>query len=170
MHIIAIYRLVSQAMKSELGAAFTFELATAGRKMRKLFDRYVRERGLTLPRARALLLLAQERSWNQTELADALEIEHPSVVRLLDGLERQGLITRSAVAGDRRAKQIELTIAAQAQVRDLEELTERLRTTLLQGIDAASLAVALSTLQRVVANAEQAAAMRREEEANVGHG
>jgi MarR family transcriptional regulator for hemolysin len=157
-------------MKSELGAAFTFELATAGRKMRKLFDRYVRERGLTLPRARALLLLAQDRSWNQTELADALEIEHPSVVRLLDGLERQGLITRGAVAGDRRAKQIELTLAAQAQVRELEELTERLRLDLLQDIDAASLEVALSTLRRFVANAERAAAARREEESNVSLG
>ncbi|MBS7697139.1 MAG: MarR family transcriptional regulator [Chelatococcus sp.] len=138
--------------------------------MRKLFDRYVRERGLTLPRARALLFLAQDRSWNQTELADALEIEHPSVVRLLDGLERQGLITRCAVVGDRRAKQIELTVSAQAQVRELEELTERLRFDLLQDIDAASLEVALSTLRRFVANAERAAAAQREETSHVSLG
>lgn len=149
-------------MTTEVGAALTAELAVASRKMRKLFDGFVRERGLTLPRARALLLLSKDRSWNQTELADALDIEHPSVVRLLDGLERQGLITRCAVVGDRRAKQIQLTDAAQQQVKELEELTDRLRAVLLQDIDAASLEVTLRTMRQFVDNADQAMAARQE--------
>ncbi|ENR65033.1 hypothetical protein C032_02700 [Brucella abortus 63/294] len=89
----------SELPENELNAAFTMGLSTAARKMRNLFDSRVRERGLTLARARVLLLLAQQRDWNQRELADALEIEHPSVVRLLDGLEKQGMIVRASVEG-----------------------------------------------------------------------
>ncbi len=135
--------------KADLEAAFTMELSTAARKMRNLFDSRVRERGLTLARSRLLLLLAQPRDWNQRELADALEIEHPSVVRLLDGLEKQGLIYRAAVENDRRAKRIELTEAAQAQVRELQEITRSIRSELLQRIDRPTLEAALSVLQEI---------------------
>ena len=141
-------------MSSKLHAGFTVELSNAGRRMRKLFDAHVRERGLTLPRARTLLLLAQDRSWNQRELADALEIEHPSVVRLLDGLERQGLITRTEVEGDRRAKQISLTDIARAQVAELELLTARIRSELLDGIPQEDIATALRVLQRLGENGD----------------
>ncbi|KAB2704625.1 MULTISPECIES: MarR family winged helix-turn-helix transcriptional regulator [Brucella] len=135
--------------KHDLEAAFTMELSTAARKMRNLFDSRVRERGLTLARARVLLLLAQQRDWNQRELADALEIEHPSVVRLLDGLEKQGLIYRAAVESDRRAKRIELTGEAQAQVRELQEITRNIRSELLQKFDPKSLETALTVLQEI---------------------
>lgn len=138
----------------DLEAAFTMELSTAARKMRNLFDSRVRERGLTLARARVLLLLAQQRDWNQRELADALEIEHPSVVRLLDGLEKQGMIYRAAVEGDRRAKRIELTDAAQTQVRELQDITRAIRSELLHRIDRPSLEAALSVLQEISRTAE----------------
>ena len=141
-------------LKDDLEAAFTMELSTAARKMRNLFDSRVRERGLTLARARVLLLLAEQRDWNQRELADALEIEHPSVVRLLDGLESQGLIYRAAVEGDRRAKRIELTDGAQMQVRDLKEITRNIRSELLQHIDEPSLEAAFLVLQQISQTAE----------------
>ncbi|MFD2650779.1 MarR family winged helix-turn-helix transcriptional regulator [Brucella rhizosphaerae] len=148
---------MSQA-KLELEAAFTMGLSTAARKMRNLFDSRVRERGLTLARARVLLLLAEQRDWNQRELADALEIEHPSVVRLLDGLEKQGLIYRAAVEGDRRAKRIELTDEAQAQARQLQEITQAIRGELLQRIDPKALETALTVLQEISHNVETALA------------
>ncbi|MCV9909283.1 MarR family transcriptional regulator [Brucella sp. HL-2] len=146
---------MSQA-KQELEAAFTMGLSTAARKMRNLFDSRVRERGLTLARARVLLLLAEQRDWNQRELADALEIEHPSVVRLLDGLEKQGLIYRAAVEGDRRAKRIELTDEAQAQVKQLQDVTQAIRAELLQRIDQKSLETALSVLHEISQTVETA--------------
>ncbi|ABC24276.1 MarR family winged helix-turn-helix transcriptional regulator [Rhodospirillum rubrum] len=139
-----------------LNAAFTFELSTAGRKMRRLFDGVVREHGLTLSRARALLLLSGHRTWTQAELADALDVEPPSVVRLLDGLERQGMISRSAVEGDRRAKHIELTEPARVQIGHMEEISATVRSRLLEGIDPEDLKIALAVLRQVVSNAEAA--------------
>src|SRR5260221_13417253 len=130
--------------------AFASELSTASRKMRTLFNAFVRERGLTLARARALLLLSRNPAMNQTALACALEIENPTVVRLLDGLEKQGLIVRAAVAGDRRANRIALTDAARDQVAQLEEISATLTTIMLGDIDAAAIAVGRDVLRRVI--------------------
>ena len=47
----------------------------------------------------------------QKELATALSIEGPSLVRLLDNLERRGLIERREDETDRRARGIYLTRA-----------------------------------------------------------
>jgi MarR family transcriptional regulator for hemolysin len=85
------------------------DLSRVQRKMRALFDARVKERGLTLPRARALLILGRGAELNQRELAEELDIETPTLVRLLDGMEKQGFIERRSVEGDRRAKQIAMT-------------------------------------------------------------
>src|SRR5205814_5441759 len=50
----------------------------------------------------------------QKELATALSIEGPSLVRLLDNLERRGLIERREDETDRRARGIHLTRAGRA--------------------------------------------------------
>lgn len=130
-------------------SAFMVELSKVGRKTRTIFDNSFSERDLTLARVRALMLLSSQPSMNQTDLAAALEIEHPSVVRLLDGMERQGLIVRRPVEGDRRAKSVELTTLAAQQVRELEGLTATIGRRLLRGIDQQHLEVALSVLSQI---------------------
>lgn len=42
----------------------------------------------------------------QTELADSIGIESPSLVRVLDGLEREGWVERRPCPDDRRAKRV----------------------------------------------------------------
>ncbi|MEN2977969.1 MarR family transcriptional regulator [Tistrella bauzanensis] len=139
-----------------LRADFATELSTAGRRMRTVFDGLVRKRGLTLSRARALLLLQNQRAMNQTELAGLLEIEGPTVVRLLDGLEKQGLITRSTSGHDRRVKQIKLTDAARAQVAEVEAIVETVRAAMLNDIEDAELDAAMRVLSRVIHNLDTA--------------
>lgn len=132
----------------------TNELATASRKMRTGFDALVRTRGLTLARARALMLLARHPGISQTELAGLLEIENPTVVRLLDGLEKQGLIRRTPAETDRRVKRIDLTEEAEDQVDEIEDLAEVMRSTMARGIPEADLTVTLNVLRRMIANLE----------------
>lgn len=145
---------------------FTFatDLSTAARKMRNVFDAYVRQHGLTLSRARAILHLSRPRSWNQSELAEVMDLEQPSVVRLLDGLEKQGLIRRVSVEGDKRVKQIELTDLAATHVREIEDITNSVRTALLAGIDPKALAVASDVLREFLRNAETAITEAKEAE------
>lgn len=127
---------------------FLTDLSVASRKLRTLFDAAVSSRGLTLTRARLLLHLARNPGATQSELAALMELEQPTLVRVLDGLERQGLIRRCAVPGDRRVKSIALTEAGQPVVKELEALSAGLEATLLRSVSAEEVAVARKVLTR----------------------
>jgi MarR family transcriptional regulator for hemolysin len=143
-----------QQPQSALRAGFLTELSVAGRKMRTLFDGLVRQQGLNLSRARLLLQLARDEAVTQSELAARLELEHPTIVRLLDGLEKQGLIRRSTMDGDRRAKQVSLTPAAAGQVAALDETVGSMRGHLLRDVTEEELEVASRVLRKLVRNIE----------------
>jgi MarR family transcriptional regulator for hemolysin len=136
--------------------AFATCLSTASRKMQTTFDGLLRQKGLTLARARALLHIARNPGVNQSELAKFLVIESPTLVRLLDAMENQGFIQRSAVEGDRRAKQLSLTESAQGELRQVEELSQIIGAFMLRGVDEEDLAVATRVLRRVFENIEAA--------------
>ncbi|MBE9605185.1 MarR family transcriptional regulator [Acetobacteraceae bacterium H6797] len=144
---------------SPIAARQTFltDLSVAGRKLRTLFDGKMKERGLTLSRARALLHLSTCEAVSQTELASVLDIEQPTLVRLLDGLEKQGLIERKAVDGDRRAKQICLTDKSQQQVAEIQEIVDQMRETLLTDMTEEELTVAGRVLNLLIRRIETTA-------------
>lgn len=129
--------------------AFMDELTKVSRKMRTLFDARVREQGLTLARARILLLLAKQDGLTQSQLAEALEVEQPSVVSLIDALEKNGLVLRGAVEGDRRAKAIHLTDKAREQADNLLTYIAELRRQVLGGVEKSDLSAATRVLQQV---------------------
>ncbi|MBC9179373.1 MarR family winged helix-turn-helix transcriptional regulator [Pseudoroseomonas ludipueritiae] len=145
---------MQQQPQSALRAGFLTELSVAGRKMRTLFDGLVRQQGLNLSRARLLLQLARNEAVTQSELAALLELEHPTIVRLLDGLEKQGLIRRSTMDGDRRAKQVSLMQAAEGQVAALDETVGAMRGLLLHDVTEEELEVASRVLRKLVRNIE----------------
>ena len=136
----------------ELQAAFTAELASANRKLRALVDERARDMGLTLSRARLLMQLAKADGPIQSDLAGLLDIEQPTLVRLLDGLERTGMIERRAAEGDRRARRVFLTPVARAQAEDILAFLTDLRADVLDGIDREELEIALRVLSRMSRN------------------
>ncbi|WP_245417426.1 MarR family transcriptional regulator [Aminobacter sp. AP02] len=82
-------------------------------------------------------------------IADHLGFEGPSLVRIVDLLVADGLITRSGDPGDRRAKILSLTDAGRARVDEIERILERLRGELLAGEDAGELKIAVGMLKRL---------------------
>lgn len=71
---------------------------------------------------------------SQIQLAKAIGIEQPSLVRTLDQLEEKGLITRHTCANDRRAKRIKLTETAEPIIRELDNVIASTRRKILNGI------------------------------------
>ena len=128
------------------------ELSRVNRKMRALFDARVKETGLTLSRARALFVLSRNDSLNQRELAEELDIETPTLVRLLDGMEKQGFIERRPVKGDRRAKRIVMTSKGLEAASVVNRLAYDLRDDFLHGLDEVEMRRMLQVLQIVTAN------------------
>ncbi|WP_343312809.1 MarR family transcriptional regulator [Brucella sp. BE17] len=133
----------------DLKAEMIDAMAKVNRKVRTVFDARVKERGLTLARARTLLALMEQEGLYQKELAEVLEIENATMVRLLDGLERQSFIERQAVPGDRRAKRIVMTAEGRSLAEQVVKLAEDVREELLEGVSDEEMSVALHVLHKM---------------------
>ena len=91
---------------------FAFSVAHIARRLRQAVDAELRVLGLTEATWRPLVHVRRLGDGvRQKELAASLSIEGPSLVRLLDNLERRGLIERREDETDRRARGIHLTRA-----------------------------------------------------------
>lgn len=115
---------------------FAMQVAQLSRAWRSELDR--RLVGLGLSQARWLVLLHLARFTEmptQRELAQSVGVEGPTLARLLDGLEAQGLVTRVAVPEDRRAKKIALQPKAQPLIEKIEAISTQLREEVFVGID-----------------------------------
>jgi len=115
---------------------FAMQLAQLSRSWRAELDR--RLAGLGLSQARWLVLLHIGRFAElptQRELAQSVGVEGPTLARLLDSLEAQGLVVRHAVPEDRRAKKIALCPPAKPLIEQIEAISTQLREELFAGID-----------------------------------
>src|SRR5215468_11292352 len=91
---------------------FGFNVARLARRLRQAVDAELQIFGLTEATWRPLAYVGKLGGGvRQKELATALSIEGPTLVRLLDNLERRGLIERREDETDRRARGIHLTKA-----------------------------------------------------------
>lgn len=138
-----------------LNAEFVAAIRRVTQRWRTRWDAALRDSGQTLGRARALMILSQEGGGVlQRELASHLSIEHPTLVRLLDSLEAQGLIRREPVPGHARANRIALTEVARPVVEEVEAVSEALRRRVLDGIPRDDLETALRVLNTVAERLE----------------
>ncbi|MBJ3775099.1 MarR family winged helix-turn-helix transcriptional regulator [Acuticoccus mangrovi] len=135
---------------------FVRDLSTVARKMRTLFDARARESGLTYARAGLFLYLVRCKSPTQAELADALDVERPTMARLIDGMEQAGLVVRETSDSDRRVRHVVLTPAAQEQAKDVVRMSETMREQLLKGIDPEDIRIAHKVLHKMLANIQEA--------------
>lgn len=121
-------------LKEKLDRNFGLILHDVARLLRKDFDRRVRELGLTRSQWWVLTHLFREDGLTQTELAEVMEIEKPSLGRLLDRLEAKGWVIREADAGDRRVKRVHLTSDVEPVVSTMRNHAADVRTDALSGI------------------------------------
>src|ERR1700751_5756860 len=87
--------------------------------------------GLTAPRASALSVLVFRGPITMSALAEAEQVRRPTITRLVDGLERRGLVRRVSHAADGRVQLVEATAAGK---RLLQKGRARRVERLMQGI------------------------------------
>ncbi len=95
------------------------------------------------------MLSRQGENVRQGVLAEELGIEGPSLVRLIDLLQTEGLVERREDPTDRRAKTLHLTPAGEAKVERTNRILRRVRASLLKDIGSEELAITFETLQRI---------------------
>lgn len=135
---------------------FPFAVARVTRRWRKLLDERLKDLGVTQARWTTMVYLQRGgEGLTQRELASLMAIENPTLVRLLDSLEGQGLIERRPCQKDRRARRLHLTPAGESFMDDLNSRANKLREEMLAGVDDADLEVAMNVFNRIMVNGDQ---------------
>jgi len=130
---------------------FGFNVARLARRLRQAVDGELQAYGLTEATWRPLAYIGRLGGGvRQKELATALSIEGPSLVRLLDGLERRGLIERREDESDRRARGLYLTRAGRDLAVKVAKVGTAIQARLLGSVPPQD----LETCQRVLADIE----------------
>jgi MarR family transcriptional regulator for hemolysin len=122
-------------MRSNLLTSFTSMLIRAGRTWRRAADEVVRAHGLSEATAIPLIFIGRLGGEpRQNALAEAIGIEGPTLVRLLDQLCGARLVERREDPRDRRAKMLRLTERGGELVAAIEADFAALRERLFAGV------------------------------------
>lgn len=101
-----------------------YVLSDVARLIRTVFDRRVRDIGLTRAQWLVLTRLYRRPGASQTELADMLEIDRASAGRMIDRMQKNGWVERRADDGDRRINRLHLTADARRAHSDMWAIAE----------------------------------------------
>lgn len=88
---------------------------------------------------------------SQADLARVLDLEAPSLVRLLDVLERIGLVERFDDPSDRRLKRLRLTVLGRERYAQIDHAVETVERRLLIGVSPEEQATCNAVLARIEA-------------------
>jgi DNA-binding MarR family transcriptional regulator len=136
-------------MSLDLKKQIVSQLVETSRLLRNYIDNRAKARGTTRAQWIVLFRLREQEGLSQVDLADVLELQPISLVRLLDRLVEQGLVERRSDPRDRRANRLFLTRAGRQLADDLDSLRDAIATDVLQGVPTAALETSLKALRDI---------------------
>ncbi|TVP42703.1 MAG: transcriptional regulator SlyA [Halomonas sp.] len=118
-----------------MASSIGFRIVRLPHLWRSILDRRLAPLGLTQTRWVTLYHLWRLGEGHpQCDLARAIGVEAPSLVRTLGQLEEQGLIERRACDNDRRSKRIYLTQAAMPLLEKIDSVAQQARKEMFAGL------------------------------------
>jgi MarR family transcriptional regulator, transcriptional regulator for hemolysin len=142
-------------MREELESRIAAALPPLTRAWRQVADQTLGTVGISASAAWSLVYLQRfGATARQIDLARAVGVSEPSLVRTLDRLEGDGLIERRPDAEDRRAKRLHLTDKGRALAVAAEARLQALRADLLEHVSTPDLEAMLRacvSLERMLA-------------------
>ncbi len=130
-----------------------FQLSRLPRLWRAVIDERLAPLGLTQTRWVTLYHLWRLGDGQpQCDLARAIGVEAPSLVRTLDQLSEQGLVERRPCDQDRRTKRVYLTAAATPLLERIDDVVREARNEMLAGLDEAEVTTLAELLSRIEDN------------------
>jgi DNA-binding MarR family transcriptional regulator len=133
-------------MSLDLKKQLVAQLVESSRLLRNYIDHRAKERGTTRAQWIVLFRLRQNEGLSQVDLADVLELQPISLVRLLDRLVEHGLLERRHDPRDRRANRLFLTAKGRQLVDELDSLRDSIATDVLRDMPADAIRTSLQTL------------------------
>ncbi|MGN6693931.1 MAG: MarR family winged helix-turn-helix transcriptional regulator [Aquihabitans sp.] len=124
-------------------------LSMAAKAARAVAERDMAANGSNLSAAIIVRIVAREPGLSQRQLADRMHIQGPTVLRHLDRLEAEGLITRTRDERDRRVQRIDLTPAGRKARDRLSVVADAVSASLTQIFTPEELAAFEGYLDRI---------------------
>ncbi|MEQ1939198.1 MarR family transcriptional regulator [Mesorhizobium sp. CN5-321] len=122
-------------MKTPIRPPIGMELFRTTKLVSQAFDAALEEAGGTLPVWLTLLSIKSRAAANQRELATMIGIQGATLTHHLNGMEKQGLLTRRRDPSNRRVHQVTLTEAGEALFLRLKDAAMAFDERLRNGID-----------------------------------
>ena len=135
-------------MKS-LNEQFAESMFLTTHAWRTALDRQLRPLGFTLSRWLLLMHLSRNDGCTHRELAQSMGIEAATLVRLVDHMEKEGLLKRCNSETDRRVKHLHLSDTGNAAVLNIRSCASDLRKQLLTGLSQDEIGMALKVTSHI---------------------
>ena len=127
---------------------FSSALHTSARLWRLALDKRLKHLGIGQSGWMTIAMIAKSgEPMSQRALADLVGVEGPSMVSMLDRLERDGFVARAPSVLDRRVKLVQLTDAGKTVYAEVLKEATAFRTGLLADLDPDALAAAAVLLE-----------------------
>ena len=136
-------------MSLDLKRQLIAQLVESSRLLRNFIDHRAKSRGTTRAQWIVLFRLRQQEGLSQVDLADVLELQPISLVRLLDRLVEHGLLERRHDPKDRRANRLFLTASGRQLVDDLDSLRDAIATDVIHDMPAETVETTLHALRDI---------------------
>lgn len=147
---------MSDLPESPVGERFSAAVHNTARGWRLLIDKQLKHLGIGQAGWMTIAMIAKSgEPMSQRALADLVGVEGPSMVSMLDRLEREGLVTRAPSPTDRRVKLVHLTDAGTTLYQQVREKANAVRAALLGDIAPDKLAAATELLELLRARIEE---------------
>jgi len=136
-------------MSLDLKRQLIAQLVESSRLLRNYIDHRAKSRGTTRAQWIVLFRLRQQEGLSQVDLADVLELQPISLVRLLDRLVEHGLLERRHDPKDRRANRLFLTASGRQLVDDLDSLRDEIAKDVLRDLPDDAIKTSLLALREI---------------------
>jgi len=136
-----------------------FALHDSARLMRKRFEQRARHVGLTRSQWQVLAMLSKNEGIHQKGLADLLELESITLVRLLDKMAERGLLERRSHPTDRRLSLLFLTAQAHPLLELMRDMGRSTRLEATAGFSEEEEQLLLQMLRRMRSNLIEACSL-----------
>ena len=142
--------------RAEQNESFTGWLNLIARRYRTRLNEQLRKIGQTQARWDALFWISvSDEGATQSALAERIGVEGPTLVRMLNRLEQEGVVERLGAKDDRRAKTIRMKPQAERALAQIAALSGPLRNEILQEVTDEELKICLGVFEKVMARLER---------------
>jgi MarR family transcriptional regulator for hemolysin len=136
-------------------------LCMASHAYERAMNEELTTQGITFRQCQVLAWLAIEGEQSQNELAARMNIEPPTLVRVLDRMERDGLVSRTGDADDRRRKLIKPLPKAKPIWKKIIASAEIVRARAVRGLTKQEVTTLKKLLAKVRGNVQAEEALQK---------